>query len=65
MENDCVFMSLDRDMVRKMKALRPSWRVGLLVAKAIGDLTELKADFLAVEARMAMIQIKDLTKAIA
>jgi glycerophosphoryl diester phosphodiesterase len=24
MENDCIFMSLDRDMVRKMKALRPS-----------------------------------------
>jgi glycerophosphoryl diester phosphodiesterase len=53
MENDCIFMSLDRDMVRKMKALRPSWRVGQLVAKAIGDLTELKADFLAVEVRMA------------
>ena len=53
MENDCVFMSLDHDMVRRMKALRPNWRVGLLVAKAIGDLTELDADFLAVEARMA------------
>lgn len=53
MENDCVYMSLDREMVQRMKALRPSWRVGLLVAKAIGDLTELKADFLAVEARMA------------
>jgi len=53
MESDCIFMSLDREMVRKMKALRPSWRVGLLVAKAMGDLTELKADFLAVEARMA------------
>ncbi len=53
MQNDCMFMSLDLEMVRKMKALRPSWRVGLLVAKAMGDLTELKADFLAVEARMA------------
>jgi glycerophosphoryl diester phosphodiesterase len=53
MEKDCVFMSLDQEAVRKMKALRPSWRVGLLVAKALGDLTELKADFLAVEARMA------------
>lgn len=53
MQNDCVFMSLDHEMVRKMKALRPTWRVGLLVAKAIGDLTELNADFLAVEARMA------------
>ena len=27
MENDCVFMALDRDIVRKMKALRSSWRV--------------------------------------
>jgi glycerophosphoryl diester phosphodiesterase len=53
MQNDCVFMSLDHSMVRRMKSLRPEWRVGLLVAKAIGDLTELKADFLAVEARMA------------
>ena len=58
MENDCIFMSLDHDMVRKMKALRPSWRVGLLVAKAIGDLTELKADFLAVEARMATRRVR-------
>lgn len=56
MENDCVFMSLDHNMVRKMKELRPSWRTGLLVAKAMGDLTEFKADFLAVEARMASRQ---------
>ena len=53
MVNDCEFMSLDHDMVRKMKELRPSWRVGILVAKAMGDLTEWNADFLAVEARMA------------
>jgi glycerophosphoryl diester phosphodiesterase len=53
MQNDCVFMSLDHTMARKLKELRPDWRVGLLVAKSIGDLTELKADFLAVEARMA------------
>jgi glycerophosphoryl diester phosphodiesterase len=53
MQNDCEYMSLDHDMVRSMKALRPSWRVGVLVAKAMGDLTELKVDFLAVEARMA------------
>ena len=53
MTNDCVFMSLDHGMVRKMKQLRPSWRCGVLVAKALGDLTSLGADFLAVEARMA------------
>jgi glycerophosphoryl diester phosphodiesterase len=53
MQDSCVFMSLDHEMVRRMKALRPDWRVGLLVAKAIGDLTDLRADFLAVEARTA------------
>jgi glycerophosphoryl diester phosphodiesterase len=53
MADSCVFMSLDHDMVNKLKTLRPNWRAGVLVAKALGDLTELKADFLAVEARMA------------
>ena len=53
MEKDCIFMSLDRYMVEKMKRLRPQWRTGLLVAKAIGDLGALPGDFLAVEARMA------------
>lgn len=52
MADDCVFMSLDHDMVRKMKALRPAWRTGVLAAKAIGDLTRLGADFVAVEKNM-------------
>ena len=49
----CVFMSLDHDMVRRMKELRPSWTSGVLVAKAMGDLSTVGGDFLAVEARMA------------
>jgi glycerophosphoryl diester phosphodiesterase len=53
MQDDCVFMSLDHAMVQRLKTLRPNWRVGVLVAKAVGDLTDLEADFLAVEARMA------------
>lgn len=53
MQDDCIFMSLDHDMVRTMKRLRPSSRCGLLVAKAIGDLGAQESDFLAVEARMA------------
>jgi glycerophosphoryl diester phosphodiesterase len=51
--NDTIFMSLDHDMTRRLKQLRPSWRVGVLVARAIGDLTSLGADFLAVEASQA------------
>jgi glycerophosphoryl diester phosphodiesterase len=46
-------MSLDHGMVRKMKTLRPNWRVGVLAAKAIGDLTTIDADFVAVESKMA------------
>jgi len=53
MADDCVFMSLNHDMARTIKRLRPSWRVGVLVATAIGDLTSLGGDFLAVEARLA------------
>jgi glycerophosphoryl diester phosphodiesterase len=53
MAGDCMYMSLDHSMTAKMKQLRPSWRVGVLAAKARGDLTTLHADFLAVEARMA------------
>jgi glycerophosphoryl diester phosphodiesterase len=53
MADDCMFMSLDHEMVRTMKRLRPNWRSGVLVAKALGDLTSLGADFLAVEKKLA------------
>ncbi len=46
-------MSLKYPAVQKMKALRPHWRVGLLAATAIGDLTQLEADFLAVNTGIA------------
>jgi glycerophosphoryl diester phosphodiesterase len=51
--DDTIFMSLDHGMVRRLKELRPAWRVGVLVAKAVGDATALDADFLAVQASMA------------
>ncbi len=53
MQNDCAYMSLDHVMIGRMKRLRPDWRCGALVAKSLGDLTSLHADFLAVEARLA------------
>jgi len=53
MERETIFMSLEHGMVRRLKELRPSWRVGALAAKAIGDLTTLRADFLAVEKGLA------------
>lgn len=53
MQDDIVLMSLKYDGVRKMKELRPEWRVGLLAATAIGDLSRLEADFLAVNVSLA------------
>ena len=53
MQDHIVTMSLSHEMVEKMKSLRPAWTAGLLTAKALGDLTRLPADFLAVESRMA------------
>jgi len=53
MEDDIVLMSLAYDMVLSMKALRPDWTVGLLTAKAVGDLTTSDADFLAVHVGIA------------
>jgi len=48
-----VVMSLEYDQVRRMRALRPDWTLGLLTAKAVGDLTALDADYLAVNAGLA------------
>jgi len=53
MEDEVVLMSLAYDIVRSMKALRPEWTVGLLTAKAVGDLTTSDADFLAVHVGIA------------
>jgi glycerophosphoryl diester phosphodiesterase len=48
-----ILMSLSAGMARNMKALRPGWTVGLLTAKAVGDLTKADVDFLAVHVGMA------------
>ena len=52
MQDAIVTMSLSRGMVEKMKRLRPTWTSGLLSAKAVGDLSGVAADFLAVEKAM-------------
>lgn len=43
-----VVMSLKYNAIEKMRKLRPDWTLGLLTAKAVGNLTKLDADFLAV-----------------
>jgi glycerophosphoryl diester phosphodiesterase len=46
-------MSLKLPGIQKLKALRPDWTAGLLAATAVGDLSRLDVDFLAVNAGMA------------
>ncbi len=53
MDDEIVLMSLVSNIVSSMKALRPHWTVGLLTAKAVGDLTTSRADFLAVHVGIA------------
>jgi glycerophosphoryl diester phosphodiesterase len=47
MVSDVVIMSLNYEGLRKTAALRPEWTYGLLNAVALGDLTRLEVDFLA------------------
>jgi glycerophosphoryl diester phosphodiesterase len=53
MEDHIILMSLASDIVTSMKATRPDWTVGLLTAKAVGNLTRSNADFLAVHVGIA------------
>jgi len=53
MQDQVVVMSLKYDAVLKVRAMRPDWTLGLLTAVAIGDLTRLDADFLAVNTGLA------------
>ncbi len=53
MESDIVVMSLKYGGIQKVRELRPEWRIGLLTATAVGNLTRLDADFLAVNAGLA------------
>lgn len=48
MTDQVATMSLKYPAVQKMLSLRPDWRSGVLAATAVGDLTGLEGDFLAV-----------------
>ncbi len=50
MQDDIATMSLKYPAVQKMKAIRPDWRTGVLAATAVGDLSGLEGDFVAVNA---------------
>ncbi|QDU73096.1 Glycerophosphoryl diester phosphodiesterase [Bremerella volcania] len=59
MNDQVMAMSLKREGVQKMKAIRPQWKVGLLMSVAAGNLSKLDADFLAVNARFADVLLID------
>jgi glycerophosphoryl diester phosphodiesterase len=53
MASDVVIMALSVDAVEKMKSIRRDWKVGLLMSVSVGDLENVNADFLAVNASFA------------
>lgn len=53
MASDVVIMSLKQLGIQKIRELRPAWTIGLLSATAIGDLTRMDVDFLAVHTALA------------
>lgn len=53
MQDQIMVMSLSYPGIQKMRELRPAWKLGLLASVAIGDITRLDADFLAVNAKFA------------
>ncbi|HIP39352.1 MAG TPA: glycerophosphodiester phosphodiesterase [Desulfocapsa sulfexigens] len=48
MIDDVAIMSLKHEGIKRFRALRPSWNVGLLLTKAIGKLSDLDMNFLAI-----------------
>lgn len=57
MQSEIATMSLKYAQVQAMAAARPNWRRGVLAARAVGDLTGLDADFLAVNTGQVSMQL--------
>lgn len=51
MAEQVMVMSLSHEGVRKIRRLRPDWKVGLLSSVAVGNVTKLDLDFLGLNAR--------------
>ncbi|MEM1236540.1 MAG: glycerophosphodiester phosphodiesterase family protein [Pseudomonadota bacterium] len=57
MTDQVATMSLKYPAVEKMQSLRPGWDAGVLAATAVGDLTALNADFVAVNGGLATARL--------
>ena len=53
MADQVAIMSLKLSGIQKLQAIRPDWPAGLLAATAVGDLSRLDVDYLAVNQNMA------------
>ncbi len=53
MQDQVLLMSLSYAAIRKIRQLRPEWKVGLLSTVALGNISGLELDFLALNARLA------------
>lgn len=53
MQDQIAVMSLSYAGIQKLKSIRPEWKAGLLSSVAIGDITRLDVDFLAINANFA------------
>jgi glycerophosphoryl diester phosphodiesterase len=48
MVDEVALMSLKYEGIKKIRALRPDWTIGLLSSKAVGKISDLDVDFLAI-----------------
>jgi len=53
MSSNIVVMSLNYDGIKKMRTLRPDWKLGLLTSITVGNTTKLDVDFFAINAGFA------------
>ena len=63
MTDQIAVMSLKLPMVEKMRGLRPGWRTGILAAKAVGDLSKLDTDYIAVNTGQVSVSLIKRSKA--
>jgi len=63
MDSDVAIMSLKYSAVQKFKSLRPDLRAGVLAATAVGNLSRLDADFLAVNQGIVSQRLIDTAQA--
>ena len=63
MTDQIAVMSLKLPMVEKMRGLRPGWRTGILAARAVGDLSKLDTDYIAVNTGQVSVDLVKRNKA--